>query len=60
MNERIQNAVTRLKASICELEMLGNSYWNASLGTSTINALSEQIVNDAKTLQAHIKAYGKR
>nr|DAU91918.1 MAG TPA: hypothetical protein [Caudoviricetes sp.] len=60
MNERIQNAVTRLKASICELEMLGNSYWNASLGTSTINALSEQIVNDAKTLQSHIKAYGKR
>lgn len=60
MNDRIQNAVTLLKASICELEMLGNSYWNASLSTSTINALSEQIVNDAKTLQAHIKAYLKR
>jgi|InofroStandDraft_1065614.scaffolds.fasta_scaffold66781_3 hypothetical protein len=60
MNERIQNAVTRLKASICELETLDTSYWNASLGTSTINALSEQIVNDAKTLQAHIKSYGKK
>lgn len=60
MNERIHNAVTRLKASICELEMLDNSYWKVSLGTSTINALAEQIVNDAKTLQAHIKAYGKK
>lgn len=60
MNERIHNAVVRLKASICELETLDTSYWNASLGTSTINALAEQIVNDAKTLQVHIKAYGKK
>lgn len=60
MNERIHNVVARLKASICELEKLDNSYWNVSLGTSTINALAEQIVNDAKTLQVHIKAYGKK
>lgn len=60
MNERINNAVTRLKASIRELEMLDSSYWNASLGPSTINVLAEQIVNDSKTLQAHIKAYGKK
>lgn len=57
MNERTAKALERLKESISELENLDNSYWNVSLGTSHLNAYAEQIVNDAKTLAAHIKAY---
>lgn len=60
MNKRIQAALARLKDSVHDFESLGSSYWNASLGTKEINALAEQIVNDAKTLQAHIKAFGKQ
>lgn len=60
MNERIQNALYRLKESIAELERLDNSYWNVSLGTSHLDAYAEQIVNDAKTLAVHLKSYGKQ
>lgn len=60
MNEQIQKALSRLKESIAELERLDNSYWNVCLGTSHLNAYAEQISNDAKTLAAHLKAYGKK
>lgn len=60
MNGQIQNALSRLKETIAEFERLDNSYWNVSLGTSHLNAYAEQIVNDAKTLAAHLKAYGKQ
>lgn len=60
MNEQIQKALSRLKESIAELEKLDNSYWNVCLGTSHLLAYAEQISNDAKTLAAHLKAYGKR
>lgn len=60
MNEQIQKSINRLKESIAELERLDKSYWNVSLGTSHLSAYAEQITNDAKTLAAHLKAYGKQ
>lgn len=60
MNEQIRKALSRLKESITELERLDNSYWNVSIGTSHLSAYAEQISNDAKTLAAHLKAYGKK
>lgn len=60
MNEQIQNALSRLKETISEIERLDNSYWNVSLGTSHLRAYAEQIVNDAKTLAAHLKSYGNK
>lgn len=60
MNEQIAKALSRLKETIGELERLDNSYWNISLGTSHLNAYAEQVVNDAKTLVAHLKSYGKK
>lgn len=60
MNTQIQNALSRLKESISELERLDNSYWNCSLSTSHLKAYAEQIVNDAKTLAAHLKSYGNK
>lgn len=60
MNEQIAKALSRLKETINEIERLDRSYWNTSLGTSHLNAYAEQIVNDAKTLAAHLKSYGKK
>lgn len=60
MNEQIQKSLSRLKETINEIESLDNSYWNVSLGTSHLNAYAEQIVNDAQTLAAHLKSYGKK
>ena len=60
MNEQIQKALSRLKETISELERLDNSYWNASLGTRHLNAYAEQVVNDSKTLAAHLKSYGNK
>lgn len=57
MNEQIRKALSRLKETISELERLDNSYWNVSLGTSHLIAYAEQVVNDAKTLAAHLKSY---
>lgn len=60
MNEPIKKSIDRLKESISELERMDNSYWNISLGTSHLDAYAEQVVNDAKTLASHLKAYGKK
>lgn len=60
MNEQIAKALSRLKETIAEIENLDNSYWNVSLGTSHLSAYAEQITNDAKTLAAHLKAFGKK
>ncbi len=60
MNSPIANSIKRLKESINELENLGSSYWNVSLGTKHLEAYAEQIVNDAKTLAAHLKTFGKK
>ncbi len=60
MNEQIQKSLFRLKETINEIESLDNSYWNISLGISHLNAYAEQVVNDAKTLAAHLKSYGKK
>lgn len=60
MNEHVANALARLKETIQDIEDMDNSYWNASLGTSQLNAYAEQVVNDAKTLAAHLKSYGKK
>ena len=49
-----------MKDTISEIERLDSSYWNISLGTSHLNAYAEQLVNDAKTTAAHLKAYGKK
>lgn len=59
MNEQIRNAIERLKGTINEIETLDRSHWNVSLGTSHLTAYAEQLVNDAKTVAAHIKAFGK-
>lgn len=59
MNEQIRKSIDRLKESIAELERLDSSYWNKSLGTSHLNAYAEQIVNDAKTVASHLKAFAK-
>lgn len=60
MNEQIRKAIDRLKETVGELERMDNSYWNVSLGTSHLTAYAEQVVNDAKTLASHLKAYGKK
>ncbi|MBD5357423.1 MAG: hypothetical protein HDR88_10535 [Bacteroides sp.] len=60
MNPQIQTSLQRLKDTISEIERLDSSYWNISLGTSHLNAYAEQLVNDAKTTAAHLKAYGKK
>ncbi len=60
MNEQIRKSTDRLKESIAELERLDSSYWNKSLGTSHLNAYAEQVVNDAKTVAAHLKSFGKK
>lgn len=60
MNEQAAKVLLRLKETIAEIENLDNSYWNVSLGTSHLNAYAKQVVNDAKTLAAHLKAYGKK
>lgn len=60
MNSQITKALERLKETLSELERLDSSYWNISLGTTHLSAYAEQIVNDAKTLAAHLKAYGKQ
>lgn len=60
MNEPIKKSIDRLKETIAELERMDNSYWNVSLGTSHLTAYAEQVVNDAKTLASHLKAYGKK
>ncbi|MBD5248756.1 MAG: hypothetical protein HDS58_01560 [Barnesiella sp.] len=60
MNEQIKNAINRLKQTVSELERMDSSYWNVSLGTSHLTAYAEQVVNDAKTLASHLKAYGKK
>lgn len=60
MNEQIKRAMDRLKETINEVESLDRSHWNASIGTSHLTAYAEQIVNDAKTVSAHLKAYGKK
>ncbi len=60
MNSQIIKALERLKESLSELERLDSSYWNISLGTTHLSAYAEQIVNDAKTLAAHLKSYGKK
>lgn len=60
MNSQITKALERLKETLSELERLDFSYWNISLGTTHLSAYAEQIVNDAKTLAAHLKAYGKQ
>lgn len=60
MNTQITKALERLKETISELERLDTSYWNISLGTSHLTAYAEQVVNDAKTLVVHLKAYGKK
>lgn len=59
MNEQITTALNRLKETISTLENLDNSYWNRSLGTKHLEAYAEQLVNDAKTLAAHLKTFGK-
>lgn len=60
MNEHVANALSRLKETIQDIEDLDNSYWNVSLGISHLSAYAEQVVNDAKTLAAHLKSYGKK
>ena len=60
MNKQIRKSLDRLKESLSELERLDSSYWNISIGTSHLSAYAEQIVNDAKTLAAHLKAFGKQ
>lgn len=60
MNEQILKAIERCKETIAEIENLDNSHWNVSLGVKHLEAYAEQIVNDAKTLAAHLKTYGKR
>lgn len=60
MNEHVANALARLKETIQDIESMDKSYWNVSLGTSHLSAYAEQVVNDAKTLAAHLKAYGKK
>lgn len=60
MNQQIINSIKRLKETINDVENLGQSYWNASLGTKHLDAYAEQLVNDAKTLAAHLKAFGKK
>lgn len=60
MNSQIAKALDRLKETLSELERLDSSYWNISLGTTHLCAYAEQIVNDAKTLAAHLKSYGKK
>lgn len=59
MNEQITTALNRLKETISTLENLDNSYWNRALGTKHLEAYAEQLVNDAKTLAAHLKTFGK-
>ncbi|WP_290375154.1 hypothetical protein [uncultured Duncaniella sp.] len=60
MNEQIKESIERLKETIRKIEALDMSYWNVSLGTSHLIAYADQIVNDAKTVSAHIKAFGKK
>ena len=60
MNKQIRKSLDRLKESLSELERLDSSYWNISIGTSHLSAYAEQIVNDAKTLAAHLKAFRKQ
>lgn len=60
MNEQIKKSIDRLKETINEIERMDNSYWNVSLGTSHLTAYSDQVVNDAKTLASHLKAFGKK
>lgn len=60
MNEQVRKAVERLKETISEIESLDRSHWNVSLGTSHLIAYAEQVVNDAKTVAAHLKSFGKK
>ncbi len=60
MNIEIRRAIERLKATTRDIEQLDSSYWNVSLGTSHLTAYAEQVINDAKTLSAHLKAYGHK
>lgn len=60
MNDQIRNSIDRIKETLNEMESWDRSYWSARLGTSHLKAYAEQIVNDAKTLAAHLKAYGER
>lgn len=60
MNEQIKKSIDRLKETINEIERMDNSYWNVSLGTSHLTAYADQVVNDAKTLASHLKAFGKK
>ena len=60
MNNEIKRAINRLKETIEDLEKMDRSYWNVSLGTSHLTAYAEQLVNDAKTLAAHLKSFGKK
>lgn len=60
MNEQIKKAIDRLKETISEIEALDRSHWNVSLGTSHLTAFAEQLVNDAKSVSAHLKAFGKK
>lgn len=59
MNEQIKNSIERLKDTISTIENLEMSYWNRSLGVKHLEAFAEQVVNDAKTLAAHLKTFGK-
>ena len=59
MNEQIAKSLERLKETISTIEQLENSYWNKSLGTKHLEAYAEQLVNDAKTVASHIKAFCK-
>ena len=60
MNPQIKTSLQRLKDTISEIECRDSSHWNSSLGTNHLNAYAEQLVNDAKTAAAHLKAYGKK
>lgn len=49
----------RLEETISKIKSLDSSYWNASLGTKQLHGYAEQLVNDAKTVAAHMKFFGK-
>lgn len=60
MNEQTRKAIERLRETLNVIESWDRTYWNASQGTSHLTAYAEQVVNDAKTLASHLKAFGKK